>query len=70
MLDQAVLNHAAQVLALARQEAARLHHNYVGTEHLLLGLLREGEGVAGWVLKSFDVNYNRAREEILKELHP
>src|SRR5215212_969923 len=39
-----------KVLAMAREEAARLHHEYVGTEHLLLGLLREGEGVASAVL--------------------
>ena len=35
-----------KVLAMAREEAARLHHEYVGTEHILLGLIREGEGVA------------------------
>ena len=39
-----------KVLAMAREEAARLHHEYVGTEHILLGLIREGEGVAAAVL--------------------
>jgi ATP-dependent Clp protease ATP-binding subunit ClpC len=39
-----------KVLQMAREEAARLHHEYVGTEHILLGLIREGEGVAAAVL--------------------
>jgi ATP-dependent Clp protease ATP-binding subunit ClpC len=41
-----------KVLAMAREEAARLHHEYVGTEHILLGLIREGEGVAATVLQN------------------
>ena len=41
-----------KVLALAREEAARLHHEYVGTEHILLGLIKEGEGVAAAVLQA------------------
>src|SRR5437762_2584140 len=61
---------AQQVLALARKEADRFNHNYVGTEHLLLGLLREGEGVAARVLKSLEVDIDRTRNEILKELDP
>ncbi|HEY4989584.1 MAG TPA: Clp protease N-terminal domain-containing protein, partial [Opitutaceae bacterium] len=61
---------AQQVLALARKEADRFHHNYVGTEHILLGLLREGEGVAARVLKSLDVDIERTRNEILRELDP
>ena len=59
-----------KVLALAGKEAQVLNHSYVGTEHLLLGLLREGEGVAAQVLKSLDVDPMRARNEILKELDP
>ena len=59
-----------KVLALAGKEAQALHHSYVGTEHLLLGLLREGEGVAARVLKSLDVDPARTRNEILKELDP
>ena len=57
-----------KVLALAGKEAQALHHSYVGTEHILLGLLREGEGVAARVLKSLEVDPARTRNEILKEL--
>jgi len=59
-----------KVLALAGKEARALNHSYVGTEHILLGLLREGEGVAARVLKSLDVDIERTRQEILKELDP
>jgi len=59
-----------KVLALAAKEAKALSHSYVGTEHILLGLLREGEGVAARVLKSLEVDIERTRNEILKELDP
>ncbi len=59
-----------KVLALAGKEAKTLNHSYVGTEHILLGLLREGEGVAARVLKSLDVDIERTRNEILRELDP
>jgi len=59
-----------KVLALAGKEAKALQHSYVGTEHILLGLLREGEGVAARVLKSLEVDIERTRNEILKELDP
>ncbi|HYY31189.1 MAG TPA: ATP-dependent Clp protease ATP-binding subunit [Chthoniobacterales bacterium] len=59
-----------KVLALAGKEAKALNHSYVGTEHILLGLLREGEGVAARVLKSLEVDIERTRNEILKELDP
>lgn len=59
-----------KVLALAGKEAKALHHSYIGTEHILLGLLREGEGVAARVLKALDVNIERCRNEILAELDP
>ncbi len=59
-----------KVLALAGKEAKTLNHSYVGTEHILLGLLREGEGVAARVLKSLDIDIERARNEILRELDP
>jgi ATP-dependent Clp protease ATP-binding subunit ClpC len=59
-----------KVLALAVKEAQALNHSYVGTEHILLGLLREGEGVAARVLKSLEVDPARTRNEILKELDP
>src|SRR5439155_203713 len=58
------------VLALAAKEAKALNHTYVGTEHLLLGLLREGDGVAARVLKNLDVDIEQTRQEILKELDP
>src|SRR5215217_751766 len=59
-----------KVLALAGKEARTLNHSYVGTEHILLGLLREGEGVAARVLKSLDIDIERTRNEILRELDP
>ncbi|HSH09258.1 MAG TPA: ATP-dependent Clp protease ATP-binding subunit, partial [Oceanipulchritudo sp.] len=59
-----------KVLALAGKEAKSLNHSYVGTEHILLGLLREGDGVAARVLKSLEVDIERCRDEILSELDP
>jgi ATP-dependent Clp protease ATP-binding subunit ClpC len=59
-----------KVLALAAKEAKQLQHTYVGTEHILLGLLREGDGVAARVLKNLDVDIEQTRQEILKELDP
>ena len=59
-----------KVLALAAKEAKALNHTYVGTEHLLLGLLREGDGIAAQVLRDLDVDIEQTRQEILKELDP
>lgn len=59
-----------KVLSLASKEAKALNHTYVGTEHILLGLLREGDGVAARVLKDLDVDIEQARQEVLKELDP
>ncbi len=59
-----------KVLALAAKEARALNHTYVGTEHILLGLLREGDGVAARVLKNLDIDIEQTRQEILKELDP
>src|SRR5512136_1668569 len=59
-----------KVLVLAAKEARALNHTYVGTEHILLGLLREGDGVAARVLKNLDVDIEQTRQEILKELDP
>ncbi len=59
-----------KVLSLAGKEAKNLQHSYVGTEHILLGLLREGEGVAARVLKELEVDVERCRNEILTELDP
>lgn len=55
---------ARKVLHLAQEEAQRLHHNYLGTEHLLLGLVREGEGVAGKVLISLGVDLEKVRKAV------
>ncbi len=59
-----------KVLELSKKEAKALHHTYVGTEHILLGLLREGEGVAARVLKNLDIDIDQCRQEILQELDP
>ena len=59
-----------KVLALAAKEAKELNHTYVGTEHILLGLLREGDGVAARVLKSLDIYIDQTRRGILKEIDP
>ena len=53
-----------KVLAMAREEAARLHHEYVGTEHILLGLIREGEGVAAAVLQHLNVELEEIQQKI------
>jgi ATP-dependent Clp protease ATP-binding subunit ClpC len=59
-----------KVLDLAKREARNLNHTYIGTEHILLGLLREGDGVAARILRSLDVDIEQTRQEILKELDP
>lgn len=59
-----------KVLALAAKEAKALNHTYVGTEHILLGLLHEGDGVAARVLKNLGVDTDKTRKEILNELDP
>jgi ATP-dependent Clp protease ATP-binding subunit ClpC len=53
-----------KVLQIAREEAARLHHEYVGTEHILLGLIREGEGVAAAVLTNLNVDLDEIQQRI------
>jgi ATP-dependent Clp protease ATP-binding subunit ClpA len=59
---------AKTVLKLAEDEARRLNHDYVGTEHILLGLVREGEGIAAGVLESLGVNLEKVRRETLHVL--
>ncbi len=59
-----------KVLDLAKREAKNLNHTYIGTEHILLGLLREGDGVAARILRNLDVDIEQTRQEILKELDP
>ncbi len=56
------------MIEFANEEAANLNHNYVGTEHLLLGLLKQTEGVAAQVLENLNVNLKEVRKEVLKEL--
>ncbi len=55
---------ARKALSLAQEEAQRLQHNYIGTEHLLLGLIREGDGVAAKVLGSLGVELDKARSSV------
>ncbi len=55
---------AQQVLVLAQEEAKRLNHNFIGTEHLLLGLVREGSGIASRALQNMTVDLNRVRQEV------
>ena len=59
-----------KVLSLSAKEAKALNHTYVGTEHMLLGLLREGDGVAAKVLRNLEVDLEQCRQEIIKELDP
>src|SRR5918992_1983583 len=59
---------AKKVIELAVDEARRLNHSYIGTEHLLLGLVREGEGIAAGVLESLGVNLERVRSETIRVL--
>ena len=63
-------DRARKVMRLANQEAQRFNHEYIGTEHILLGLIREGEGVAAEVLKNLSVDLEEVRqrlEETVKE---
>ena len=59
-----------KVLALAAKEAKTMNYNYIGTEHLLLGLLKEGESVAAKVLRNLNVNIDVVRKEVLQALDP
>jgi ATP-dependent Clp protease ATP-binding subunit ClpC len=60
---------AKKVLQLSRREALQLGHSYIGTEHLLLGLIREGEGVAAQVLVRLGADLNRVRQQVIQLLH-
>lgn len=66
--DPALTGKVKKVIEYANEEAAALNHNYVGTEHLLLGLLRQTDGVAAQVLENLNVNLKEVRKEVLKEL--
>ena len=59
---------AKKVLELSLREALQLGHNYIGTEHILLGLIREGEGVAAQVLVKLGADLNRVRQQVLQQL--
>ena len=60
---------AKKVLELSLREALQLGHNYIGTEHILLGLIREGEGVAAQVLVRLGADLNRVRRQVIQLLH-
>ncbi len=59
-------DRARRVVVLAQEEARLLNHNYIGTEHILLGLLNEGEGIAAQALESLDIDLASVREEVVK----
>jgi ATP-dependent Clp protease ATP-binding subunit ClpC len=61
-----VTEHARQVFVLADEEARRVNHAYIGTEHLLLGLVSEEEGLAGRILRSLGVELDRVRSDVAK----
>src|SRR3990167_6150188 len=61
---------ARKVILLAKEEAKRFNHDYIGTEHILLGLVREGEGVAAAVLASFGLSSEKIRIEVEKLVQP
>jgi len=61
---------ARKVLVLAKEEARRFNHDYIGTEHILLGLIREGEGVACAVLQNLGINLDTLRREVEKLVAP
>src|SRR5207248_1920363 len=61
-------DRARRVVVLAQEEARMLNHNYIGTEHLLLGLIHEGEGVAAQVLQKLGADLNRVRQQVIQLL--
>jgi len=66
--DPALTGRVKKVFEFSNEEAAHLGHNYVGTEHLLLGLLKQTDGVAAQVLENLNVDLSEVRKEVLKEL--
>lgn len=68
MSDMGLTPRAKRVIELAVDEARRLNHHYLGTEHLLLGLVREGEGIAAGILESLGVSLEKVRIEVLEVL--
>ncbi len=57
-------DRARRVVVLAQEEAKMLNHNYIGTEHILLGLIHEGEGVAAKALESLGISLDAVREQV------
>lgn len=68
--DAPFTDRARKVMRLADKEAKRLNHEYISTEHILLGLLKEGEGVGANVLKNLDVDLHKVREEVKNYVLP
>ncbi len=68
--DPPITARVKRVIALAAKEARALNYNYIGTEHILLGLLREGDGVAARILRSLNVDADAVRNEVMKTLDP
>ncbi len=66
--DISLTPRAKKVIELAAEEARRLGHNYIGTEHLLLGLVREGEGIAAGVLESLGVSLEKVRQKVIQSV--
>jgi ATP-dependent Clp protease ATP-binding subunit ClpC len=60
---------ARRVVVLAKEEARTLNHDYIGTEHILLGLIREGGGVAAQVLLKLGADLNQARQQVIQLLY-
>src|SRR5258708_26329058 len=63
-------DRARRVIVLAQEEARQLNHNYVGTEHILLGLIREGDGVAAKALAATGISLDEARRHVQAILGP
>src|SRR5919197_1437584 len=61
-------DRARRVVVLAQEEARMLNHNYIGTEHILLGLIHEGEGVAAKALETLGADLNRVRQQVIQLL--
>ena len=63
-------DRARRVVVLAQEEARRLNHNYIGTEHILLGLIHEGEGVAAKTLESLGISLKAVRQQVEEIIGP
>lgn len=68
-IEKRFTDRARKVMHLANQEAQRFGHGYIGTEHILLGLVKEATGVAATVLKNLDIDLRKVRCEVEKIVH-